>query len=77
MRLIDADELKEEIRKIVKEESPIHETWAAGLRYSLKIIDNTPTVKEVSVIEFKEPVPLVTAQKIVKFLSDKQSDIME
>ena len=35
------------------------------------IIDNAPTVEEVSVIEFKEPLPLVKAQKIVKALSKR------
>ena len=34
-------------------------------------IDNAPTVEEVSVIEFKEPLPLVKAQKIVKALSKR------
>ena len=37
----------------------------------LKLIDNAPTVEEVSVIEFKEPLPLVKAQKIVKTLSKR------
>jgi hypothetical protein len=35
-------------------------------------IDNAPTVKEVSVIEFKEPLPLVKAHKIVKVLEERQ-----
>ena len=34
-------------------------------------IDNAPTVEEVSVIEFKEPLPFVKAQKIVKTLSKR------
>ncbi len=33
------------------------------------LIDNAPAVEEVSVIEFKEPLPMVKAQKIVKALS--------
>lgn len=32
---------------------------------------NAPIVEEVSVIEFKEPLPLVKAQKIVKALSER------
>lgn len=34
-------------------------------------IDNAPTVEEVSLIEFKEPLPLVKTQKIVKTLSER------
>ena len=37
----------------------------------LEKIDKAPTVKEISVIEFKEPLPLVKAQKIVKALSKR------
>ena len=39
--------------------------------FSCELIDNAPTVEEVSVIEFKEPLPLVKAQKIVKALSER------
>lgn len=35
------------------------------------LIENAPTVEEVSVIEFKEPLPLVKAQKIVRTLSER------
>ena len=43
----------------------------------MDIIDNAPTVEEVSVIEFKEPLPLVKAQKIVKTLSKRsQGDLI-
>lgn len=38
----------------------------------LKIIDRAPAVEEVSRIEFKEPLPMVKAQKIVKALSKRQ-----
>ena len=44
MRLIDADALKKVINKIIDEEIKIDEKWARGLKYSLKIIDNAPTV---------------------------------
>lgn len=37
----------------------------------LNTIDNAPPVEEVSVIEFKEPLPMVKAQKIVKALSKR------
>ena len=42
----------------------------------INLIDNAPTVEEVSVIEFKEPLPLVKAQKIVKALSKRPQDEM-
>ena len=45
-RLIDADSLNEEINKIVDEEIKVDEKWATGLRYSLKLIDNAPEVKQ-------------------------------
>lgn len=45
MKLIDADALKEKIQEIVETEMPIDEKWAMGLRYSLKLIDNAPTVE--------------------------------
>ena len=41
------------------------------LRCIRRIIDNIPTTKKISVIEFKEPLPLVKAQKIVKALEEK------
>ncbi len=42
-----------------------------------KLINSVPTVEEVSVIEFKEPLPLVKAQKIVKALSKRlQGDLI-
>lgn len=47
--------------------------WQADIE---ELIDNAPTIEEVSVIEFKEPLPLVKAQKIVKALSKRpQGDI--
>ena len=42
--------------------------WQADIE---ELIDNAPAVEEVSVIEFKEPLPLVKAQKIVKALSKR------
>ena len=45
MKKVDADALKEEIRKVVEEERPLDERWAAGLKYSIKIIDNAPAVE--------------------------------
>jgi hypothetical protein len=51
MKLIDADELKTEINKIIDEEIEIDEKWSNGLKYSFKIIDNTPTVP---LSDFKE-----------------------
>lgn len=44
MRLGDLDALKDAINKIIDEEIKIDEKWAMGLKYSLKIIDNAPTV---------------------------------
>ena len=37
----------------------------------VKCINNAPTVEELSVIELKEPLPFVKAQKIVKALSKR------
>ena len=45
MRLIDADALKKHIIDIFEIEERIDKKWAVGLKYSLKIIDNTPTVE--------------------------------
>ena len=45
MRSVDADTLKEEIRKVVAEERKEDEKWAAGLRYALTIIDKAQTVE--------------------------------
>ena len=45
--------------------------WNACNTYWLNTIKNAPTVEEVSVIEFKEPLPMVKAQKIVKALSKR------
>lgn len=45
MRLIDADELKNAISDVVREELPEDKKWAKGLEYSLKIIDNAPTIE--------------------------------
>ena len=41
---IDANALKKKIQGVVENEMPIDEKWALGLRYSLKLIDNSPTV---------------------------------
>jgi len=43
--LISREDLKAKIQEIVEKEMPIDEKWAIGLRYSLKVIDNAPTVK--------------------------------
>lgn len=46
MRLIDADELKAEIEKIVEEERKEDPMWANGLRYALTIINKAQTVEK-------------------------------
>ena len=61
MRLIDADDLKKRA----------DEVFANDEIEFKDLIDNAPTVEEAFVIEFKEPLPLVKAQKIVKFLSKR------
>lgn len=44
----------------------------------IKAIDNAPTVEEVSVIEFKEPLPPVKAQKIIRALNKRsQGDLAD
>ena len=45
--LISRSELKEAINKIIDEEIKIDEKWAIGLKYSLKIIDNAPTIDAI------------------------------
>ena len=45
MRLINADKLKEEVKKIAEEEKKENAMWACGLRYALKIIDKAQTVE--------------------------------
>ena len=42
--LISREALKEKVQEIVETEMPIDEKWAIGLRHSLKLIDNAPTV---------------------------------
>lgn len=42
--LISREALKEAINKIIDEEIKIDEKWARGLKYSLKIINDAPTV---------------------------------
>jgi len=44
--LISREALKAKIQEIVEKEMPIDEKWAIGLRYSLKVIDNAPTVAD-------------------------------
>ena len=70
MRLGDLDALKEAIEE-VKDNYDGYEPDDLG-KFMNKVddlIDNAPTVEEVSEIEFKEPLPPVKAQKIVKTLS--------
>jgi hypothetical protein len=43
--LISRESLKKKIEEIVETEMPIDEKWALGLRYALKLIDNTPAVE--------------------------------
>jgi len=43
--LISREALKAKIQEIVEKEMPIDEKWAIGLRYSLKVIDNTKPVE--------------------------------
>lgn len=45
MRLIDADALKKHIAEIFEIEEKEDKKWAMGLKYSLKLIDNAPTVE--------------------------------
>lgn len=63
--LISREALKEVINDLFR-------TGEYDCNSVLKAIDNAPTVEEVSVIEFKEPLPMVKAQKIVKALSKRQ-----
>lgn len=50
MRLIDGDALKNHIIDIFDEEVKHDKKWAMGLKYSLKIIDNAPTISPYKAI---------------------------
>lgn len=83
MRTGDLDALKEDfksrladcnewIEKAKDKETKIRASAVkAFIAEVIMTIDNAPTVEEASVIEFKEPLPLVKAQKIVKTLSKR------
>ena len=64
--LISREALKKDIMSKRPTNIPSNDIMLA-----IHCIDNAPTVEEVSVIEFKEPLPLVKAQKIVKTLSKR------
>ena len=51
--LISRSELKKVINNVVDEEIGIDEKWAKGLKYSLNIIDNAPTVEVETCINYK------------------------
>lgn len=53
--LINREALKKKIQEIVETEMPIDEKWAIGLRYSLKLIDNAPTVDACTNEEVEKP----------------------
>ena len=62
---------REELKKALENPSDKHYLSKSILDLVFKRIDDAPSVEEVSVIEFKEPLPLVKAQKIVKALSKR------
>ena len=66
MRTIDADKLKNAISDVVGYELPEDKKWAKGLEYSLKIIDNAPTV---------EPEKVLVAQ--VTFDKDQLNELIQ
>ena len=66
MRLIDADKLLEKVYTI--ENGGVYGDCEVVDRYE---IENAPTVEEVSTIEFKEPLPPVKAQKIIRALNKR------
>lgn len=89
IRLIDANALKKEVEELVvggaKGLKDYYEngsksdenSWIGGVYDAWELIDLAPTVKEISVIEFKEPLPLVKAHKIVKALEERpQGDLI-
>lgn len=73
--LISREALKEEVRKHTEYYADRTSEDRYNVGYTecaceiLDFIDNAPPVEEISVIEFKEPLPMVKAQKIVKALS--------
>lgn len=52
--LISREALKKHITGLFEEEEKIDKKWAMGLKYSLKIIDNAPTVKAYTEEEVQE-----------------------
>lgn len=66
MRLGDLDALKDHISELML----IYKDTELD-NAILNAIDNAPTVEEVSVIEFKEPLPQVKAQKIIRALDKR------
>lgn len=70
MRLGDLDELKKEFDMIASE-SATGEWQLIPIKHIKQIVDNAPTVEEVSIIEFKEPLPQVKAQKIIRALDKR------
>lgn len=69
MKLGDLDDLKVHISELMLVYSGTELNNAI-----LDAIDNSPTVEEVSIIEFKEPLPPVKAQKIIRALNKRPQD---
>jgi len=64
-RLIDADKLKNAISDVVNYELSEDKKWAKGLEYSLKIIDNAPTVEDRTreVLSLQETIRKLTVSR--------------
>lgn len=58
-------------RSELKKQMAIYFDTSPYFDHIIDVIDSAPTTKKVSVIEFKEPLPLVKAQKIVKALDER------
>lgn len=71
MRLGDLDALKDQINATDFDFGDYYDNTKEVRKRVCEVIDNAPTVEEVSEIEFKEPLPPVKAQKIVKALSKR------
>lgn len=69
VRLIDANALKEAIQKRLCISSLKYLTEQE--KVIVEEINNAPTVEEVSIVEFKEPLPPVKEHKIVRALNEK------
>ena len=66
--LISREALKKHIAEIVETEEKIDKKWAMGLKYSLKIIDNTPTVDTYTIEDVRDLIGLLEKRPTGKWI---------